>query len=45
MKLLMLWDEIGLLYEKAKQEYGWVLRIMGFLVDPNKMRVTMDDED
>jgi hypothetical protein len=44
-KLLNLWDEIGLPHEKAKQEYGPELRIMGFLVDPNEMRVTMDDED
>jgi hypothetical protein len=44
-KLLNLWDEIGLLHKKQKQEYGRVLRITGFLVDPNKMRVTMDDED
>jgi hypothetical protein len=45
VKLLKLWDEIGLPHEKAKQEYGRQLRITGFLVDPNEMRVTMDDED
>jgi hypothetical protein len=43
--LLLLWDEIGLPHEKPKQEYGPTLRIIGFLVDPNRMRVTMDDED
>ena len=44
-KLLELWDEIGLPHEKPKQEYGRQLRITGFMVDPNEMRVTMDDED
>jgi hypothetical protein len=44
-KLLLLWDEIGLPHEKAKQEYGRTLRIIGFVVDPNCMRVSMDDED
>ena len=44
-KLLCLWDEIGLPHEKAKQEYAPVLRIVGFLVDPNLMRVSMDDTD
>ena len=44
-KLLSLWDEINLPHDKAKQEYGRVLRIIGFLVDPNLMRVSMDEED
>ena len=44
-KLLTLWDEIALPHEKPKQEYGPVLRIIGFLVDPNLMRVSMDEED
>ena len=44
-KLLCLWDEIGLPHEKAKQEYAPVLRIVGFLVDPNLMHVSMDDTD
>jgi hypothetical protein len=44
-KLLLLWDEIGLPHEKPKQEYGRTLRIIGFTVDPNEMRVSMDDED
>ena len=43
--LLKLWDEIGLPHDKAKQEYAPILRIIGFLVDPNLMRVSMDDED
>ena len=44
-KLLQLWDEIGLPHDKSKQEYAPELRIIGFLVDPNLMRVSMDDED
>jgi hypothetical protein len=44
-KLLELWDEIGLPHDKAKQEYAPVLRIIGFMVDPNSMMVSMDEED
>ena len=44
-KLLRLWDEIGLPHEKAKQEYAPVLRIVGFMVDPNLMCVSMDNAD
>jgi len=44
-KLLQLWDEIGLSHEKSKQEYGPELRVIGFLVNPNLMRISMDDED
>jgi hypothetical protein len=44
-KLLLLWDEIGLPHEKSKQEYAPVLRIVGFMVDPDIMRVSMDEED
>ena len=43
--LLKLWDEINLPHEKKKQEYGPVLRIIGFMVDPRLMRVSMDEED
>ena len=42
-KLLSLWDEIGLPHEKSKQEYGPVLRIIGFMVDPGLMRISMDE--
>ena len=44
-RLLRLWDEIGLPHDKSKQEYAPVLRIIGFMVDPNLMRVSMDEED
>jgi hypothetical protein len=44
-KLLYLWDEISLPHDKSKQEYAPVLRIIGFLVDPQRMRVSMDNAD
>lgn len=44
-KLLNLWDEIGLPHDKYKQEYAPALHVIGFLVDPNLMRVSMDEED
>ena len=44
-RLLCLWDEIGLPHEKSKQEYAPVLRIIGFMVDPALMCVSMDDDD
>ena len=44
-RLLQLWDEIGLPHDKSTQEYAPVLRIIGFMVDPNLMRVSMDEED
>jgi hypothetical protein len=44
-KLLKLWDEIGLPHDRLKQEYAPVLRVIGFMVDPARMRVSMDDDD
>jgi hypothetical protein len=44
-KLLYLWDEISLPHDKSKQEYAPVLRIIGFMVDPQRMRVSMDNTD
>ena len=41
-QLLHLWDELGILHEKEKQEFGLVLCIISFQVDPNAMTVTMD---
>ena len=43
--LLKLWDELGLPHDKAKQEYARILRIIGFMIDPNLMPVSMDEED
>jgi hypothetical protein len=44
VRLLELWDEIGLPYEDKKQELGPILRIIGFDVDPNAMTVTIPHE-
>jgi hypothetical protein len=44
-ELLHLWDEIGLPHDESKQEYGPVLHVIGFMVDPNLMRISMDDDD
>jgi hypothetical protein len=41
-RLLRLWDELGIPHDKEKQEFGPVLRIIGFEVNPNAMTVTMD---
>jgi len=40
--LLQLWDDLGIPHDKEKQEFGPVLRIIGFEVDPNAMTVSMD---
>ena len=44
IKLLRLWDAIGLPHEEKKQIFGLELPIIGFNVDPNLMRVRMSDE-
>ena len=44
-QLLKLWDEINLPHDKLKQEYAPVLCVIGFLVDPALMHVSMDDTD
>jgi hypothetical protein len=41
-RLLRLWDELGIPHDKEKQEFGPTLRVIGFVVDPNAMTVTMD---
>jgi len=41
-RLLHLWDELGIPHDKEKQEFGLVLRIIGFEVNPNAMTVSMD---
>jgi hypothetical protein len=42
-RLLDLWDDIGLPYEDRKQEFGFTLCVIGFVVDPNAMTVTIPD--
>ncbi|KZW01960.1 DNA/RNA polymerase [Exidia glandulosa HHB12029] len=43
VRLLWLWDELGIPHKKSKQLYGDVLTIIGFDVDPNRMCVTISD--
>jgi hypothetical protein len=43
VKLLQLWDEIGLPHEEDKQISGSCIPIIGFEVDPNAMTVTMSE--
>ncbi|KAJ8582929.1 hypothetical protein M405DRAFT_749452 [Rhizopogon salebrosus TDB-379] len=40
-RLLELWDEIRLPHERAKQEFGSPLTVIGFDVDPNRMVATL----
>ncbi|KDQ56019.1 hypothetical protein JAAARDRAFT_109352, partial [Jaapia argillacea MUCL 33604] len=44
MKLLLLWDELGIPHKKEKQLFSSRLKIIGFDVDPNAMTATMPDE-
>jgi hypothetical protein len=44
VKLLRLWDAIGLPHEEKKQVFGLELPIIGFDVDPNLMRARMSDD-
>lgn len=43
VKLLRLWDELGIPHKEDKQLYGSKLDIIGFLVDTDKMSITMPD--
>ncbi len=40
-RLLKLWDELGIPHEERKQVSGETLEILGFLVDPNAMTITL----
>jgi hypothetical protein len=40
-RLLQLWDEIRLPHDRAKQEFGSPLTVIGFDVDPNRMLATL----
>ena len=40
--LLQFWDQIGLLHEVAKQEFGHSLVITSFLVDPMLMTISLN---
>jgi hypothetical protein len=41
VRLLTLWDKIGLPHEKQKQEFGPSLMIIGLSLDPCEMSITM----
>ena len=41
VRLLQLWDELGIPHDPVKQIWGKAIPIIGFLVDPNAMTVTM----
>jgi hypothetical protein len=42
--LLWLWDSLGIPHEPAKQVFGRQLTIIGFVVDPNKMVISIPEE-
>ncbi|KAJ8463026.1 hypothetical protein ONZ51_g10517 [Trametes cubensis] len=44
VRLLLCWDELGIPHEPAKQLAGPVLPVIGFLVDPNRMTVSLPEE-
>jgi hypothetical protein len=41
VRLLQLWDDLGIPHEERKQQWGTKLTIIGFEVDPNGMTITM----
>ena len=43
-RLLLLWGEIRLPHEKKKQEYGFLLTIIGFPVDSTVMSIILPPE-
>jgi len=44
VRLLRLWDELGIPHEEEKQLSGPSLQILGFDVDANKMTINLPDE-
>jgi hypothetical protein len=44
VKLLQLWDELGIPHEERKQIFGSPLPVIGFDVDPQLMRITLRNE-
>ena len=44
IRLLKLWDELGIPHEEEKQIFGPCLTILGYEVDANAMTVTVPDE-
>ena len=44
VSLLRLWDELGVQHEASKQVFGRTLTIIGFLVDPTQMSITLPQD-
>ncbi|KIM19761.1 hypothetical protein M408DRAFT_334277 [Serendipita vermifera MAFF 305830] len=44
VRLLELWDELGIPHQKSKQVFGSALDIIGLRVDAEAMRITMSSE-
>ncbi len=44
MRLLLLWDELGIPHEQRKQIHGPLIPIIGFDVDVEGMKVTMPEK-
>ncbi|KIY44616.1 hypothetical protein FISHEDRAFT_21665, partial [Fistulina hepatica ATCC 64428] len=44
VRLLHLWDELGVPHERKKQEWGHSLTIIGFVVNVDEMSITMPDQ-
>jgi hypothetical protein len=44
VKLLKLWDEVGIPHEEEKQLFGSPLTVLGYEVDPNAMSVKIPDD-
>ncbi|TEB20145.1 hypothetical protein FA13DRAFT_1757914 [Coprinellus micaceus] len=44
VRLLLLWDELGIPHSEKKQIWGSPLVIIGILVDPNEMTMTLPNE-
>ena len=43
-RLLLLWDKLGIPHERRKQEFGVILKIIGYQVDVSAMNISMDTE-
>ncbi|KAF9036010.1 hypothetical protein BDZ89DRAFT_889960, partial [Hymenopellis radicata] len=41
VKLLKLWDHLGIPHKRLKQEWGRTLTVIGFFIDPNKLTATL----
>ncbi|KIJ37984.1 hypothetical protein M422DRAFT_259370 [Sphaerobolus stellatus SS14] len=44
-RLLQLWDYLGIPHKQSKQVFGSAIKIIGYHVDVDNMRVSMDNDD